>query len=304
MQENFLARWLNNELSQEELSKFKETNEYLTYKKIVDFSSKLEAPAYNTEEALDQSKINRNAKIIRLNPIRKKLQIAAVVLVLITGSYFFINSLDKNVITGYAENKTLTLPDSSTVTLNSVSEITFNKNNWDTNRNLTLEGEAFFKVAKGKKFTVNTSQGIATVLGTQFNVENRTGFFEVTCYEGSVSVYFNGETTILPAGNSFLAIDNEVIITDISGVNDTQTPSWLLNESSFKSIPLKYVLNEFERQFDTKIETKNINTSILFTGTISNKNKEIALKSICAPYQINYKIEKNKVLLYLENQTK
>ena len=43
-----------------------------------------------------------------------------------------------------------TLPDHSEVVLNADSEITYKKSNWDTNRKLELQGEAYFKVAKGK----------------------------------------------------------------------------------------------------------------------------------------------------------
>ena len=70
-------------------------------------------------------------------------------------------------------------------------------NKWDKKRRVRLEGEAFFKVAKGSTFTVDTKTGSVKVLGTQFNVKNRIGFFEVVCYEGLVGVTvsdYNDET--------------------------------------------------------------------------------------------------------------
>ena len=72
--------------------------------------------------------------------------------------------------------------------LNSKSTITFNKHNWDTNRTLELNGEAFFDVEKGNTFTVKTSQGNVSVLGTEFNVNASVDFFRVSCYEGKVKV--------------------------------------------------------------------------------------------------------------------
>ena len=120
------------------------------------------------------------------------------------GSYYF-TSLDSITTTDLAEHTEVYLPDSSQVILNAESKISFNKKTWDENRNVTLEGEAFFKVAKGKRFTVATESGIITVLGTQFNVENRKNFFEVTCYEGLVSVTYNNKETKLAAGTSFFS---------------------------------------------------------------------------------------------------
>jgi len=63
------------------------------------------------------------------------------------------------------------------VVLNSKSTISFNKTDWKNNRQLTLDGEAYFKVEKGSTFTVNTNNGSVTVLGTQFNVNSTRRFF-------------------------------------------------------------------------------------------------------------------------------
>ena len=73
------------------------------------------------------------------------------------------------------------------------------------------------------------------------------------------------------------------------------------DESSFKSVPLKYVLDEFERQHDIAVETQNIDLEQLFTGTFSNSDTNLALKSISVPSQIKFKFEGDKVLFYGEN---
>ena len=214
------------------------------------------------------------------------------------GSYFYLNTLNENIATQYAENKEVVLPDASKIILNADSELSYSEKKWDKERNVSLEGEAFFKVAKGKRFTVSTGHGTVAVLGTQFNVENRKGYFEVTCFEGLVSVTYNNNVTKLPAGTTFVVIDGKVIDSEKP---NTTTPSWMNNESSFKSIPLKFVLDEFQRQHDIKVETQNIDIKSLFTGTFSNTNTDLALQSISVPSQIKYKIEGNKVLFYAEN---
>lgn len=301
MQENYLAKWLNNELTDAELKEFKQSEAYTTYKKIMDASERIEAPDYNVEEAwsqLGERRAQKQPKVVSITPFKSFLRIAAAVAVLLAGSYFYLNTLDATITTQYAESKEIVLPDSSEVILNSDSHLSYSEKNWDEERNISLKGEAFFKVAKGKKFTVSTDQGAVSVLGTQFNVENRKGFFEATCYEGIVSVTYNGIEIKLPAGNSFLSVNGKITQSKVA-VNTT--PSWLNNESTFKSIPLSYVFDEFERQHNTTIETKNIDTAQLFTGTFSNTDKELALRSISVPLQIKFKLEGNKVLFYGES---
>ncbi|CAN0602451.1 unnamed protein product, partial [Ectocarpus sp. 12 AP-2014] len=158
--------------------------------------------------------------------------------------------------------------------------------------------EAFFKVAKGKTFTVSTDQGTVTVLGTQFNVENRDGFFEVTCFEGLVRVLYDGKENKLAAGNSIIVINGK--LSKASAVKNGQ-PSWMQNESSFTSIPLYYVLAEFQRQHNITVDSKDVDTNLLFTGSFSNTDAELALKSISVPLQIKFTLEGNNVLFYEEN---
>ena len=301
MQENYLAKWLNNDLSEEELAVFKKSAEYASYEKLMKVSGTLEAPDFDMDKALNDLNnniLNKDVKVIRMNPMRKLWRIAAAIAVIFAASYFYISTLDESVSTQYAERNEVRLPDNSEIILNADSRITYSEKNWDKERNISLEGEAFFKVAKGQKFTVATNDGLVTVLGTQFNVENRKGFFEVTCYEGLVSVIFNGEETKLPAGNSFIAINGNVLKTE-SPVNTT--PSWMSSESTFKSIPLNYVLDEFERQYNIEVKTENVNLEQLFTGSFSNTNINLALQSISTPSQIKYELEGNNVLFYAEN---
>lgn len=300
MQENYLAKWLNNELSEAELAEFKNSDAYASYKRILDASANLEAPEFNEEAvlmAVNNRRTLQETKVLKLNPFKNFMKVAAAAAILVMGSYFYLNTLDEKVSTLFAENKEVVLPDNSEVILNADSQLTYSEKKWDEQRNVNLSGEAFFKVAKGKRFTVATDAGIVAVLGTQFNVENREDFFEVTCFEGLVSVTFDGKEAKLPAGSSFIAINGQII----ESPNTTAVePSWVNAESAFKSIPLKYVLQEFERQHNLKIEIKDIDTEQLYTGSFSNTDTNLALKSISVPSQIKFKLEGKKVLFYAE----
>ena len=301
MQENYLAKWLNGELTEAELAEFKKSDAYATYQRIQEVSGKWEAPDFDMDKALDavnNKRLLKDSKVIQLNPYKRFLKVAAAVAIIMVGSYFYLNTLNEHIATQYAENKEVVLPDASEVLLNADSELSYSAKKWDGERNVALKGEAFFKVAKGKRFTVSTDHGSVAVLGTQFNVENREGYFEVTCFEGLVGVSYNGKETKLPAGTSFVVIDGKVIDMDKP---ETSVPSWMNNESTFKSIPLKYVLDEFQRQHNIEVNTQNVDLTKLFTGTFSNTNTDLALQSISVPSQIKFKLEGNKVLFYAES---
>jgi len=74
--------------------------------------------------------------------------------------------------------------------------------------------------------------------------------------------------------------------------------SWLENESTFTSVPLEIVLNELENHFNINIETKDVNTNLLYSGGFTHKDINIALQSITVPLQLSYKIENKTVIIY------
>ena len=299
MRENYLAKWLNDELSEEELKVFMETPEYGAYQKIVQAASRLHGPDFDVEEALSRVQEARRAgggRVIRLSAYRKVLRIAAVIAVFLGITYYLVDSPLEQVDAGYAQQTEAILPDASEVVLNAGSELTYSKKTWDESRNVHLDGEAYFKVAKGQKFTVETSAGLVTVLGTQFNVLQRGDILMVSCYEGLVRVDYKDTSRELPAGSEFQAVNGQAEIVAIQ----SKGPSWMADESSFRSMPLSFVLKELERQYDITTETQGVDTSVLFTGTFSNTNLDLALQSISTPLRLGYSLDGDKVLIHAQ----
>ncbi len=300
--EYYIKKWLNGELTGDELKAFEQTDTYASLVKLTKHSKGFAPEVYETEAELEKllTKIQDKGKVRTLDRFRPLITAAAAVAVFAMLYFVVFGNTDTVIETQVAEKTEISLPDTSNVTLNALSSLTFNEKDWKTNREVSLEGEAYFKVAKGARFDVRTSAGIVTVLGTQFNVKNRKGHFEVICYEGLVSVTHNGSTTKLPAKSSFVVIDGN--ITGSNGVVANQ-PSWTQNESTFKSIPFELVLQEFERQYGVSILANDIDTNVLFTGRFVHNNMELAIKSIALPLNLTYKIvnEKQQIVLSFED---
>lgn len=297
MEENYpLAKWLSGEMTEAELKEFQAQPDYAVYEKIKKYSSSLEAPAFD-EATILTAVLNSPKKEVKTIPLTQHwlFRVAAI---LVIGLGLFLTYNNFSAATEFSENgnqKNFFLPDNSEVVLNSGSEIQYKKWNWDNNRTLDLEGEAYFKVAKGKKFEVNTALGKVTVLGTQFNVKQRDNRFDVTCYEGSVKVNYNQTQIVITKGMSVSFEDGKMIqLPEIT----THNPEWLSHELAFYQEDLKAIVSEIERYFNVTLELKAANNNQLFTGIIPAKDINISLEILATTYHLKLiKVDTNKYIL-------
>ncbi|MDY8137669.1 FecR family protein [Aquimarina sp. 2201CG5-10] len=294
----FLSRWISGELSTEELKEFQAHPEYGYYMKIMAGADALDLKDYDVDKELVSLKskrevksINQSTRIIKLWPY---LAVAASVIIIL-GVFLFNPNESFN--TNYGEQLAVTLPDGSEMILNAKSTASFDEDDWNNNRTITLEGEAYFKVKKGSKFTVTTKNGDVSVLGTQFNVQSDTSIFEAICYEGKVSVTNGQNYKILTAGNAYRNIINTA---PEHWTFVAQKPSWIDNTSSFRSVPVKYVFKELEEQYNLQIDTTKIDTEIIYTGTFPNDNIKVALKTVFSTLGIEYSLSKDGKTVVLE----
>ncbi|HMB90975.1 MAG TPA: FecR domain-containing protein, partial [Rhodothermales bacterium] len=108
----------------------------------------------------------------RIFQLRPWHQVAmAACLALLIGVVFILSQQSITHTAPFGETATIDLPDGSQVILNSGSTLSHQRTFGEEIRRVTLEGEAFFSVAKSEiPFVVGTFNGTTTVVGTQFNV--------------------------------------------------------------------------------------------------------------------------------------
>ncbi len=137
--------------------------------------------------------------------------IAASFLLLISaGIYFFqtefnqpapINQVATIIKQNPAGQKSrITLPDGTTVWLNSESSISYPESFNSTQRDIDLQGEAYFEVSKDalRPFTVHSGHFDVTVLGTSFDIASYTGdqSARVSLIEGQVRVNITNQNAL------------------------------------------------------------------------------------------------------------
>ncbi|MCF8274895.1 MAG: FecR family protein [Flavobacteriaceae bacterium] len=291
--EYLISKWLDNDLNNQELEAFKKLEDYDDLVKLSNSVKTFKAPDFDSSKELDRVLKTIQSTKKQSSWVKPFLRVAAI-LAICFSLYYYTTTIDTTITTEMAEKTTIELPDASTVSLNAKSFLAYNKKSWKNERHVELDGEAFFKVEKGSTFNVITKAGTVTVFGTQFNIKQRDHFFEVICYEGVVGVTFNSQLTKLKVGDSFLIIDGKKIAKE---KENSPTPSWLNNESQFKSMPYKEVISEFERQYGVTIIANNIDTKQLFTGSFSHNNMNIALQSITLPLHVTYSKNNHTIIL-------
>ena len=291
--EDLIVKWLDNNLDEEELKAFKELDASSAFIRIDEAAKKLAAPSFDSEAQFARLKERQQHKF-RLRSLRRTVASIAAVVVLGLGLFYTLNNPSD--VTFFAlndEQQELNLPDASEVVLNAGSSLSYNEASWDKARTLELDGEAYFKVAKGNAFTVKTKHGDVTVLGTEFTVNARDGFFEVTCYEGLVAVTIRGKSQELSGGNTLKIYQGKQYLETI-GVAE---PSWIKNKSTFSSVPYMQVIDELERQYDITISGASVYNDTIFTGSFTHQNLDTALQAITIPLNLSYVMKGNEVVL-------
>lgn len=292
--ETFLAEWLDEKISDNQLKQLVSEDDFVAFQMLKNELGKWNIAEPNMEqnfEAIQQ-------KLVSKKPVQTNKVIAIWKYVAVAASFIVVFGLyqllvfSNEVTTDFGKTNTVTLSDNSMVTLNSKAKIAYP--NWfQLNRNIKLDGEAFFEVSKGSTFTVETSIGKVTVLGTKFNVASFDDYFEVVCYEGKVNVVTQNKSTILTQGEMLRWYNNNL---ENWAEIQPEKPLWISGETAFKNVPMKYVIEKFKKQYDVEINyPKNIE-EIKFTGSFSNSDKDIALKSICLPLNLNYSNSNSKTI--------
>ena len=290
--DRFLAQWLDGELTDLELKNLVSKEDYAAFLKI---KRGLEVKA-QLEEPVDASFSKIQEHISKKKPQVKPLYTywtigVAASIILLFGLFTFFSSSEVIIETGFSEHKNLVLLDGSEVILNAKSTLIYDENNWLNDRKLYLEGEAYFKVAKGKTFVVHTDQGSVSVLGTQFNVNSRANFFDVVCYEGKVGVKTNTFDDVLLPYDAVRHVDEDAI--EVTKTSD-KMPTWIHGESTFKSVPLSHVIKALEDQYEVNFDTNGINDTEIFTGSFPHDSLNIALKTVFQTLNITYNEEEKR----------
>lgn len=245
------------------------------------------------EASLSGTSANQVASI-RVIPLFKKMAVAAGFIAILGVLAFFGGNQSYSTNTG--EQLVVTLPDGSSALLNTSSTITYNKWFWNWNRSVSMEGEIFFKVEKGKKFEVLTNQGKVGVLGTSFNVNVLRDEWQVQCYTGKVAVngkYTNKKVVLTPTQGVRITKNQKLTAFNIRQGQDE--PTWKSGREYFDDVALEEVANNIQKYFSEKIVIDPDIKSLRIRASIPVHDLDSALQNITWPLGLKYITEGENV---------
>jgi ferric-dicitrate binding protein FerR (iron transport regulator) len=196
----------------------------------------------------------------------------------------------------------LVLADGSKVWLNSASSLRFPTSFTGDRREVELDGEGYFEIAKNasKPFHVKTSTQDIEVLGTHFNVNayNDEAAVKTTLLEGSVKINqsvpqggSNQQSAILkPGEQAVFTHDSRLTIQD--NIDIDQVMAWKNGWFEFDDTDIKTIMRQISRWYDVDIryETKTDNEK--YGGRISrNLNLSNILKML-ENYGVHFRLER------------
>jgi len=245
---------------------------------------------------------------------RKLAGIAAAVLIPLFAAFLYLviekapvhNTNDMTVYVGSGERSTVVLPDGTKINLNSETQLTYDTRNFNRKFcKVSLDGEAYFQVAKNKKrpFIIQTDHLQVEVLGTEFNLRARKdeSVTEVNLVEGKVMLT-NSQN---PKDTATLVADHRAIFDENTGsitvdkIDPSNAAPWLKGELTFYATPIQTVLKEIERSYGINFTMTHseVITDDLFTGTFSTINLRETLEILKMHYKFNYTIKGKSVII-------
>lgn len=188
------------------------------------------------------------------------------------------------------------LPDGSKVWLNAQSSLKFPACFTGKQRVVTLEGEAYFEIAKDKAhpFKVSVNNAVIEVLGTHFNImgykdEAATA---TTLLEGSVKITKDNITQIIVPGQQAL-VQRSITV---KNVNVEEAIEWKNGNFNFAHEKLEGIMRKIARWYDVDIDYEAHTTSATFVGTIPrSQNITEVLKYLELTGLAHFKITERRI---------
>jgi transmembrane sensor len=188
------------------------------------------------------------------------------------------------------------LPDGSKVWLNSESKLRYPSEFNTKQRNVELDGEAYFEVAKDKErpFRISINAMQVEVLGTHFNIMGyrNEAATKTTLLEGSVRIIKGQLQKMIVPGQQATVTSN----IDIAEVNTQEAIEWKKGNFNFSHEKLGSIMRKIARWYDIDVDYQGKTTNASFVGTIpQSKNIGEVLKYLELTGLVHFKIDERRI---------
>lgn len=194
------------------------------------------------------------------------------------------------------------LADGTEVWLNAESKLSYPSRFTSDKRLVTLEGEAYFKVAEDSErpFIVKTDKLQTKVLGTEFNIKAYENDKQhITLIEGKVqvnSILSKEDIELRPGQDAVLDADGSIVVKNVDTYKYTQ---WKDGYFYFDNIALSEIVQELGRWYNIDIEFENSSMLGYHLHFVADRNSTLpqVLDNLNALQKVEALFNDNKLII-------
>jgi len=306
-----LKRWLSDPTSHSEVENWLAEN-WATSAEI-DSTTLIETVFTQIQEYQKEHRMKSRFSVSRMLKVYQKIAAFLLIPIIGLGILYWVSQSDQSAgqytetIAPRGQKSQIVLADGTKVWLNSDTKIRYPGNFSKNQRDVYLDGEAFFEVSKNKRqpFVVHTSGVNVKVLGTKFNVkayadENQ---IETSLFEGKVNLLMNNssdeiiEKEVKP-GQSFVysKTDRQLVLNRFP---QDEINGWKKNQLIFKDDTFGKLVRKIERWYNVELvyDEKLFNDRRLTVELYEGERLDRLMEIISLALSVNYEYEKGQVVL-------
>lgn len=309
---NEFKAWLSSPASQSEVENW--LADHWANSAEIDSNTLIE---YVFQQIQDYEKENKSKSGFSIAGILKIYQrVAAFLLIPILGLgiWFTVNQYNQlsvqysETIAPRGQKSKIVLADGTMVWLNSDTKIKYPGNFSKKQRDVYLDGEAFFEVTPNAHlpFIVHTSGVNVKVLGTKFNVKaySDEDQIETSLFEGKINLLTNNAVTseefekeVVP-GQSFVYSKSDHQLVQNRFPRD-EIDGWKKNQLIFKDDTFSNLVRKVERWYNVKVvyDEKLFNDRRLTVELYEGERLERFMDIISLALSVDFKYEKGEIIL-------
>ncbi|ANF50313.1 hypothetical protein A0O34_07195 [Chryseobacterium glaciei] len=237
----------------------------------------------------------------KLRRVRIYSTVAATIILAIVGLIGYNNFFKPDVYIAGSQNSEIKLSDGTVVILSQGGKLTVEKSFPADTRDVFLEGNAVFHVAKSKKhpFIVHGKGYETKVLGTVFKVSQTGTTFNVDLFEGKVLVYRKGhskEPFVLKPQQTFsnLGIPQVASVTQTVDNNSASTKA----KSAafiFDKCPISDAVKVIEKTYGITVHYPDDLENAKLTLSLPNATAQAFIQSLAIQFNLNIKQQNDSI---------
>ena len=200
----------------------------------------------------------------------------------------------------------VTLPDGTVVWLNSDSRLTYTSDYNSKVRDIFLDGEAYFDVAKNPDipFVVDAGEVRVRALGTKFNVRAYHDEMSIrtTLVEGKVLASSGDDDVVLSPCQEAVYERRTGELSAADAPNADHLVPWRANEIYLDGMTLASVSRMLERMYNVDVVFSDSSVAgYTYTGLIRNSSLMNVLELISGTSPVKYRMNGNTIKFYMND---